>query len=68
MALPPKFKAFRLAFTGSSTSGSTLEPEPEPLHTIEVYLDYVCPFSASKYLSWSPNIMILGTSERNSLI
>lgn len=49
MALAPKFKAFRLAFTGSNVSGSTPDSEPEPLHTIEVYLDYVCPFSASEY-------------------
>ncbi|KAB5549778.1 thioredoxin-like protein [Coniochaeta sp. 2T2.1] len=49
MALPPKFKAFRLSFTGSSASGSTPEPEPEPLHTIEVYLDYTCPFSAKMF-------------------
>ncbi|OIW24076.1 hypothetical protein CONLIGDRAFT_649383 [Coniochaeta ligniaria NRRL 30616] len=49
MALPPKFKAFRLAFTGSSAPGSTPDAEPDPLHTIEVYLDYVCPFSAKMF-------------------
>lgn len=49
MALPPKFRAFRLTFSGSSAAGSTPVLQPEPLHTIEVYLDYVCPFSASEY-------------------
>lgn len=48
MALPPKFKAFRLALTGSNAAGSTPDAEPEPLHTIELYLDFVCPFSASE--------------------
>jgi protein-disulfide isomerase len=48
MALPPKFKAFRLTFTGSSAA-ETLVAEPEPLHTIEVYLDYTCPFSAKMF-------------------
>lgn len=48
MALPPKFKGHRLLFLGDGSSA----PAPidtlaaEPLHTIEVYLDYVCPFSA----------------------
>lgn len=48
MALPPKFKAFRLAFTGSGASGPAVDSDPEPLHTIEMYLDYTCPFSASE--------------------
>lgn len=48
MALPPKFKAFRLAFTGSSAAETPIA-EPEPLHTIEVYLDYTCPFSAKMF-------------------
>ena len=39
MALAPKFTGQRLAF-GSGTG--------EALHTIELYLDYVCPYSASK--------------------
>lgn len=44
MALPPKFKGHRLVF--SDQVGS--HPDSEPLHTVELYLDYVCPFSASK--------------------
>lgn len=45
MALPPKFKGHRLVF--SDKRGIT--ESPEPVHTIEMYLDYVCPFSASMY-------------------
>lgn len=41
MALPPKFKGHRLTFSDAAA------PSAEPLHTIEVYIDYVCPFSAS---------------------
>ena len=41
MALPPKFKGHRLTFPDTSTTSN------EPLHTLEFYLDYVCPFSSS---------------------
>ncbi|KAK3897533.1 hypothetical protein C8A05DRAFT_47891 [Staphylotrichum tortipilum] len=41
MALPPKFKGHRLTFPSATTSLST-----DPPHTLEFYLDYVCPFSA----------------------
>ena len=44
MALPPKFKGHRLTFTDASTASPSSN---EPLHTLEFYLDYVCPFSAS---------------------
>ncbi|KAK4129194.1 hypothetical protein N657DRAFT_60275 [Parathielavia appendiculata] len=43
MALPPKFKGHRMTFTEATTSLSTTNPV---LHTLEFYLDYVCPFSA----------------------
>ena len=45
MALPPKFKGARL-YLGSDGAGAT--GAADPVHTIEIYLDYVCPFSASK--------------------
>lgn len=45
MALAPKFSAFRLTFTGAN---SAAPGTAEPLHTVEMFLDYVCPFSASK--------------------
>jgi hypothetical protein len=44
MALPPKFKGHRLTFPDPSTTSSN-----EPLHTLEFYLDYVCPFSSSTF-------------------
>ena len=45
MALPPKFNAFRLSPIGANSSAPAAS---DPIHTIELYLDYVCPFSASK--------------------
>lgn len=51
MALPPKFRAFRLTFTGSNASDLALDAVPAPLHTVELYLDYVCPYSASELSS-----------------
>jgi hypothetical protein len=44
MALPPKFNGHRLTFTDATTSS----PSNNAVHTLEFYLDYVCPFSASK--------------------
>jgi hypothetical protein len=49
MALPPKFGGHRLVITDATASGPSAN---EPLHTLEFYLDYVCPFSAS---TSSPN-------------
>lgn len=48
MALPPKFKGHRLLFFSDDPSAPapTETSALEPLHTIEMYLDYVCPFSA----------------------
>ncbi|KAK4462186.1 hypothetical protein QBC42DRAFT_268346 [Cladorrhinum samala] len=40
MALNPKLSGARLTFPSSTSSVST------PLHTLEFYLDYVCPYSA----------------------
>ncbi|KAK3393567.1 hypothetical protein B0H63DRAFT_20102 [Podospora didyma] len=45
MALPPKFKGHRLVFPDTAVTAS----EDAPLHTIELYLDYVCPFSAKLF-------------------
>jgi len=44
MALAPKFKGQRLLFADVSKLGASAEP----LHTVELFLDYVCPFSASR--------------------
>lgn len=46
MALPPQFKAHRLVLT--ELNKAVANPA-EPLHTLEVFLDYVCPFSAKLY-------------------
>ncbi|CAK7228959.1 hypothetical protein SBRCBS47491_007083 [Sporothrix bragantina] len=42
MALAPKFAAHRLVFGDVSAAAASAAP----LHTIEIFLDYVCPFSA----------------------
>jgi hypothetical protein len=44
MALPPKFNGHRLTFTDTTTSSPS---KNNAVHTLEFYLDYVCPFSAS---------------------
>ena len=49
MALPPKFSGQLLA----STSGS------EAKHTIELYLDYVCPFSAKIFKTFYSSVVPL---------
>lgn len=44
MALPPKFAGQKLSFASQPpTTSNNLPFQP---HTLEVYLDYVCPFSA----------------------
>ncbi|KAF3764372.1 hypothetical protein M406DRAFT_322579, partial [Cryphonectria parasitica EP155] len=51
MALPPKFKGHRLLFFSDDPSvpAPTETAALEPLHTIEIFLDYVCPFSAKAF-------------------
>ncbi|KAL2271318.1 hypothetical protein VTJ83DRAFT_689 [Remersonia thermophila] len=51
MALPPKFKGHRLTFTDAAG------PASEPLHTIEVYIDYVCPFSAKIFRTLTGSVI-----------
>ncbi|KAK1781245.1 hypothetical protein QBC45DRAFT_70944 [Copromyces sp. CBS 386.78] len=46
MALPPKFAGQRLIPTKGA--GASSFPS-QPLHTVEIFLDYVCPFSAKIY-------------------
>lgn len=43
MALPPKFSGHRLPLGDAAASSAP----HAGVHTIELYLDYVCPFSAS---------------------
>lgn len=47
MALPPKFKGHRLVLSEAAAVGATGYGE-QP-HTVELYLDYVCPYSASMF-------------------
>lgn len=48
MALAPKFRGHRLLFVGEGSS-SQAPAITEALHTVEIYLDYVCPFSAKLF-------------------
>ncbi|KXX74948.1 hypothetical protein MMYC01_208507 [Madurella mycetomatis] len=56
MALPPKFKGHRLLFTDASSSSSA-SPSNEPLHTLDIYLDYVCPFSAKIFRTLTQHVI-----------
>lgn len=47
MAVPPKFAGLKLQFSAPPLGDSAGVP-PQP-HTLEVYLDYVCPFSARQF-------------------
>ncbi|RYP84297.1 hypothetical protein DL769_001212 [Monosporascus sp. CRB-8-3] len=47
MALPPKFAGLKIAFSAPPV-GKSIGLPPQ-LHTLEVYLDYVCPFSARQF-------------------
>lgn len=55
MALPPKFKGHRLLFS-SDDSSAPASAASEPLHTIELYLDYVCPFSAKTFKTFATSV------------
>ncbi|KAF9875862.1 hypothetical protein CkaCkLH20_06794 [Colletotrichum karsti] len=46
MAVPPKFAAHKLAFEPAKAVAEGVPAQP---HTIELYLDYVCPFSAKQF-------------------
>ncbi|KAL1898593.1 hypothetical protein Sste5346_003497 [Sporothrix stenoceras] len=45
MALAPKFAAHRLVFGDLSAAAASVAP----VHTVEIFLDYVCPFSAKLF-------------------
>lgn len=47
MALPPKFAGQKLLFAPPGTSA--VGGVPPAVHTLEVFLDYVCPFSARQF-------------------
>ncbi|KAI0410155.1 thioredoxin-like protein [Xylaria palmicola] len=45
MALAPKFAGQKLVFSTPAATGAV----PPTLHTLELFLDYVCPFSARQF-------------------
>lgn len=45
MSLAPKFAGQKLAFSTPATTGAV----PPALHTLELFLDYVCPYSAKQF-------------------
>ncbi|KAI1358986.1 thioredoxin-like protein [Xylaria arbuscula] len=45
MALAPKFAGQKLAFSPPAATGAV----PPAVHTLELFLDYVCPFSAKQF-------------------
>merc|ERR1712000_279970 len=46
MALPPKFAGLALRVAEPKATGTSV---PTTTHTLEIYLDYVCPFSAKLF-------------------
>lgn len=54
MALPPKLKGARLIFPDAS--GATTFAS-DPPHTIELFLDYVCPFSAKIFKTLTTSVI-----------
>ncbi|OHW93224.1 protein disulfide oxidoreductase domain protein [Colletotrichum incanum] len=51
MAVPPKFAAHKLTFgpPKSLADGNPAGGVPSQPHTLELYLDYVCPYSAKQF-------------------
>lgn len=58
MALAPKFKGHRLLFFSDDPSAPTPSDHSasEPLHTLELYLDYVCPYSAKQFKTFVTDV------------
>ncbi|KAK4245054.1 hypothetical protein C7999DRAFT_34581 [Corynascus novoguineensis] len=55
MALPPKLRGHRYTFNDSISSNT--HGEPLALHTLEFYLDYVCPFSAKIFKTLNDTVI-----------
>jgi len=53
MSLPPKFKGLKLATTNISTTP----------HTLELFLDYVCPFSAKLFNTFYTSVRPIVTEQ-----
>lgn len=54
MALPPKFAAHRLEFGKPPQPSSAV---PASSHTLEIYLDYCCPFSAKFFRHFQDTVV-----------
>ncbi|KAI0178949.1 thioredoxin-like protein [Hypoxylon sp. FL1284] len=55
MALNPKFAAQRLLFGQPAASGA--QGVPPAVHTLELFLDYVCPFSAKQFKTFYQTVV-----------
>ncbi|KAH6619286.1 hypothetical protein B0J18DRAFT_240287 [Chaetomium sp. MPI-SDFR-AT-0129] len=55
MAVPPKFAGHRLVFPSHQSNAQP--PFEVPLHTLEFYIDYVCPYSAKLFRSLTSNVL-----------
>ena len=53
MAVPPKFAGTRLVFGEAKATGTSV---PATRHTLEVFLDYACPFSAKIFKTLTEQI------------
>jgi len=56
MAVPPKYAAHKLSFGTPTTSASGV---PATKHTLELFLDYTCPFSAKIYRALQSTVIPL---------
>ncbi|KAI1459965.1 hypothetical protein F4805DRAFT_465902 [Annulohypoxylon moriforme] len=54
MALNPKFAGQRLLF---GQPANTINGAPPAVHTLELFLDYVCPFSAKQFATFYHNVV-----------
>ena len=57
MALPPKFSG--LAHRLAEPAASTIPSVPATTHTLEIYIDYVCPFSAKIFNNLTSTVLPL---------
>lgn len=48
MAVPPKFSGHRLLCLSDDPKAAAATESLPPMHTFELYLDYVCPYAASR--------------------